>query len=250
LEASALHKGLVLVLDGKELVEEGLGFGVPVVKYEDKTFFSTSTKHAANCGAADSTLTKSFVIDAISRKRVGKTSYLNDDFYRFCRKLFEQAYLRNKSYASLFNRIMELRETMGIHTDFVKVKQRGMITMNYSIQPKSIKIKADLSRLELDGCQEILILNEQGSTFFNKYSDANGTTLFNEEIGAWKSVNARSASLSDAEGTLKFTLTKNSGRLFRGLERTKGRFSWAGLSYSLNPQSSIFNYDIKLSLKS
>ena len=60
-------------------------------------------------------------------------------------------------------------------------------------------------------------------------------------------VKAEEASLSDIAELLSFTLRRvKSAQLFRGWEHTRGRFSWAGLSYSLPADSSNFDYVIKL----
>ena len=247
LEVAPLHKGLVLMLDGKELIEEGMGFGVPVVKYRNKTFFSSSAKCYIQGNGKHCTLIKSFALDMISRKRVGKASFVNDEFYRPFHKLFEKAYVGHKSLSPVFNRMMELGKIMMIETEFIKVKPQGTITFRYSCQSDIIQIQVNLSELELEGCQEILILNEQGASFFRKYLDTDGWSLLNEKIGAWEKVKAKEASLSDVERTLEFTLkNKDQGFLFRGREKTKDRFSWAGLSYSLEPRLSLFDYTIKV----
>jgi hypothetical protein len=112
--------------------------------------------------------------------------------------------------------IMELRAIMKVQTEFIKVKPRGKVTFNYLCQPGRIIINVDLSCLELDGCEEILVLNEQGSTFFSRYSDTNEARLSDEKIGAWEMVNASEASLSDPKETLTFTLARGSSTLFRG----------------------------------
>lgn len=247
LEVAPLQKGLVLVFEGRELVEEGLGFGVPVVKYNNKTYFSSSAECSIQENGNCCTLTKCFVLDAISRKRMWKSFYINDNFYRFFHGAFERLYLSHSRLFPVFDKIMELRGALRVRTKFVKVRPRGKITVVYLIKSDSIEVKVDLSNLERAGCHEILILNEQGSTFFMGYSDADGLQLCGEKIGAWGLISAREASLSHVKGSLKFTLmNKRSSRLFRGWERTKGRFAWTGLSYSLHPQLAVFDYVIRL----
>jgi hypothetical protein len=247
LEIAALQKGLVLVFDGKELVEEGVGFGVPVVKFDDNTYFSSSALTAIHQNSKYPTLTKSFSLDTISRKRIWKGPYIKNGFYSFLQRLFEKAYLRHRRQRLFFDKIMELRNILEINTEFVKVKPRGNITLKYSFLPKLIQVEADMSALDRAGCQEILILNEQGSGFFRKYFDSDKLVLLDKQIGAWERIETEEASMSDARGNLAFTLkNRNGARLYRGSERVNGRFSWAGLNYSLPKDVRFFSYEITL----
>jgi hypothetical protein len=233
-------------LGSKELIDEGIGFGVPIVMYEDKTYFSSSAD-ATQVRSNSNVLVKSFLLDTISRKRVGKAAYINDRFYSFFHRIFEKAYVNCKRLSPLFNLIMLLRKTLNVHTDFVKTAPRGTVTVTYTYFPDSVRVNVDLTRLNRAGCKQILILNEQGATFFRKYSDTTGLSLSGQNIGAWGMVEAEEASLSDIAELLSFTLRRvKSAQLFRGWEHTRGRFSWAGLSYSLPADSSNFDYVIKL----
>jgi hypothetical protein len=240
LETSPLQKGLVLVHDGEELIEEGVGFGVPVVKYFDKTYFSSS---AQTTTTGDGSLQKTFTLDTISRKRVG-TTYLNDGAYSVFIAVFEKFYLKHKRLSPLLNKLMEMRSAFKIKTVFLKVKPKGTVTINYQCQPNSIKVNVDLSDLDVADCAEFLVLNEQGANKFRKYQDTE-TALHGCNIGAWETVAAKEASLIN--DSVAFTVEKCvEATLFRGWERTKNRFCWAGLSYSLKPNTKAFNYTIKL----
>lgn len=249
LETALLQKGLVLLLDGKELIEEGVGFGVPVVKYKDKTYFSSSAQSWIEEEKNHCTLVKKFVLDTISRKRLGGGSYVNDKLYHFFHRAFEVGYMNFQGLAQASNRIMELRKTFKVQTEFLKVKPRGTVIFRYSCNPGEIRVAVELSLLELERCKEILILNEQGASFFRRYADSAGLVLFNQKIGGWTKIVADKASFSDLGQILTFKLeNKSSTALFRGWEKTSGRFSWAGLGYSLPPRNSTFCYSIQLSL--
>lgn len=247
LEISPLQKGLVLLFGGRELIDEGIGFGVPVIKYEDKTFFSSSATLTIPPCSKGNVFAKSFVIDTISRKRIGERSYINDKIYSFFRKIFEKAYLNCRKTASFFNLIMEFRNALNVQTDFVKTKPRGTVTVTYTCLPEEVKVNVDFTKLNRTGCSQILVLNEQGATFFRKYHDTDSLMLTNRDISAWAIVEAKEASLSDLAGSLTFTLEKlKTAQLLKGWEKTRGRFCWAGLSYALPADSSSFEYAIRL----
>jgi hypothetical protein len=247
LETAALQKGVVLMFDGRELVEEGVGFGVPVVKYEDKTFFSSKATVAIQKTGTEYLLTKVFTLDTVSIKKIGKASYINDKWYTRVRKTFELMYLKHPKIKFAFNQVMEIRQLLNIKTEFHNVKPRGTITVTYRIQPSSIRIHADFSKIQRKRCKELLLLNEQGASVFQKYTDSKGQVLFGNKIGAWSKVTADEASLQSTGGRIRFSL-QNGGNatLFRGYERTRKRFSWAGLSYSLPLDVCEFSYAVKL----
>ena len=251
METAPLHKGLVLILDNKELIEEGMGFGVPIAKYRDKTYFSSSADVTIQKTHSACTLKKTYILDTISRKKFGHATYIDDGLYSLAHKKFAKLYLNHKNLLPLFNNIMELRNIAKIKTEFQKVKPRGTITVNYQIQPKVINISADFSNLTLEGCEELLLLNEQGSTIFDKYGDVTGLKLIGNKIGGWDIVTANQAHIMSTKEQLSFCLEKISGAtLFRGWENTKRRFSWAGLNYSLPPNNGIFDYSIRFDFSS
>ena len=247
LETGALQKGLVLLFGNRELIEEGVGFGVPVVKYADKTFFSSKATVTAQSRNSGYTLTKVYTLDTVSVKKLGNNSYLDDKIYSSLRKKFELLYLKHKKLKVLFNKVMETRELLKIKTEFQTRKPRGTISVTYNCQPNAITIHADLSNVNLKGCREVLMLNEQGSSIFQKYVDSSGRNLLGNKIGAWDRVEADSAALQSFKGRIGFGLHSVGGSsMYRGWEHTRKRFSWAGLSYSLPPNNGFFCYSIDL----
>lgn len=243
LETSPLHKGLVLLYRGREVVEEGVGFGVPVVKYSDKTYFPGEASVSLDDAC---TLTKVYTLNMVSVKKLGAAGYIDDRLYSTLRKNFERLYLQKK-LKGLFNKVMEIRDALKVTTEFQTVKPRGRVTVTYRCQPNRVGVEADFSDLKLDGCKELLMLNEQGASLFGMYTDSNAKALMGAGIGAWDRVGAESASLQSTDGRLRFAVfSRPSSVLYRGYERTRKRFSWAGLSYSIKPGVKSFSYSIDL----
>jgi hypothetical protein len=92
------------------------------------------------------------------------------------------------------------------------------------------------------------VLNEQGSRYFRRYLDSNGVLLFDKNIGAWETVEADSASITDIKGNICFRLARKDGTILRrGREFIRGFQDWVGLDYELGlGNSSVFEYEIEI----
>ncbi len=246
LEIAALQKGLILLDNGTELVEEGAGFGVPIAKYSDTTLFSRNANlYVEKQDENVTVITKVFFLDSVSKKQV-HGAFINNRIYSVFHKTFERAYLNRGNMRSIFDWIMRLRKSFGVETHFINVPTRGKVTVTYHCYPDRIKVCADFSEVDMSGCKEILILNEQGATFFRKFRNGN-SVLLDKKIGAWTKVDSEVVEFSDLEDRISFSIEKrDSAIVCCGWEQVKDRFSWAGVTFSLSPKTMLFNYTIQL----
>lgn len=250
LEIAPLHKGLVLVFNGKELVEEGAGFGVPVVVFSDKTYFPGSAHLSIVENGEEWSFIKTFYLDTVSRK-VWTNKILLDKFpYRSFSRTCEDIYRNYPASQRFLFPLVKLRNRLGIRTHFIRAESRGKVTVTYKINHDSVDIEADFTGISKRHCKKVLLLNEQGSTFFRRFFDSDGLNLVDEAIGPWELVEADWACFSNLDSNIRFCLrTFPNCRLLRGRECVEGRLGWAGIAYELSPSLGLFQYNVRISME-
>jgi hypothetical protein len=239
-EIGKIQKGLVLLNKGKEIIGEGAGFGVPVAKYRDKTFFPGSAKIYTT---DEKNFVKIFKLNTVSLKHF-KTVLLPDSIYHKLHRVFTELYLNYKNFRQIFDLIMKLRRFIGVTTQFTKTQSRGIVKTEYEIQ-KNGTINVVMSfYCNTENLEELIILNEQGADWFYTYKDSDGLILKGREIGAWDIINADSAKLECKSLMTYFSTNKAmNSKFIRGWEKIDGSLSWAGLNF-ITPYTPRFEYTI------
>jgi hypothetical protein len=246
LKISSLQKGLVLVINGRELIEEGMGFGVPVTVFSDETYFSSSAQVFISENEQNMIIVKKFLMDTLSRRKWKIGALVDNPFYKLVSHLLEESYRNNPSSRKVITPLMGFKNKIGVKTDFMKSKPRGDVAVTYRIKPDQLDVEADFSGLNKAGLKKLVMLNEQGSTFFRRLVVSDGSDVTDERIGAWKPVNANNASFTDLENSFSFCLNNlPKSRLFVGREYFKGLTAWAGMEYEVEPSLNQFHYMIK-----
>jgi hypothetical protein len=245
-----IQKGLVLARGATDLSEEGVGFGIPVVKYGHDALFPGTMRLTIEEDDHSIVLSAEYEMNLIERVVLrGDRRLENRAFYQ----IKEHIAGLHRKYPALRGVVESansfLRKRFGISNWFEKVASVGAVSVVYTIRPEkgTIHVHVDTSSVHREKCTEMIIMNEQGASHFDYYRDSNGTLLSGEAIGTWEETFADEASLIDRRDRIAFTLQKEKGsKMFRGRELIAGRLAWAGIAYVIPPYTVDFDYRIKV----
>jgi hypothetical protein len=242
---ASLQKGLILVVNGRETVGEGTGFGLPVLMYSDETYFSGSSRLYVSTIDNGCSIRKEFNMDRIARNSLRNVTLENRSARNFI-DFVSDLYQKHRHL-----RLLKLKYLTGaakIDKTFPATASRGIVTVTYNIQGPRITVKADLRGLETKHLRKVFMLNEQASSFYRKYSESKGTRLADGGIGAWDTVEEEWASLQTINDEVGFRLWRvKHSVLRRGREFLQGSLDWVGLDYEINRGQHVFQYAIEIS---
>ena len=243
--ASKIQKGLVLGLSDQDLSEEGVGFGLPVLKLGLESIFPGSWRMSAEKYHAFSLIKADFEMNLAARMAKGN-HVVNNHIFCLVKETFSKIHREHPRFRSRMSNLSDiLRKNLGLEDVFCEIPFLGSVSVAYTIIGSRIDVELKIPTIL--GCTELIVLNEQGANWFNTYRDSDGLILKGNEIGSWDEIQANYASFIDPVDGLSFTLKRVEGaRMFRGRELVAGRLAWSGLAYVLPPQREEFAYSIEL----
>ena len=231
LQTMRLQKGCVLVFNGRELVEEGLGIGAPVCLYRDGARFSLNAVTFVDNSETDPSVTKIYDMNAIESKRFRGASIRRESCAeRFLRAL-EKGYRGIRRLHVGATMMLDVVSMVGLRNEYVESCSKGQISVSYERSEGALRVTVNFESLVTEGLKALVIGNEQGGRLFAEYSDSFGGRLEGREIEPWRTTSAEWATLSSPEVGVGFKLRRPDGwRIVRGREVVDNRISWSGLN--------------------
>jgi hypothetical protein len=248
-----LQKGLILLDQGRELAEEAVGFGVPVLQRGLQTIFPGAVK--LTWQQRDSTwditaLFKANLVEKITRR--GNENVENKFFYGVKNLLAVVIRRLPMLRGLLTGTSSQLRRMFDWETIYADAGFSTEVKVIYTIEAETGKLMFEIDTSGLSPyITEVAVMNEQGAHTFDRYLDTSGTSLAGKEIGCWDEVKAAEAWFESSARQVAFRLGQAKGaRLFRGRELVGSRLAWAGFGYSFSPSIQRFRYEMGIEKRS
>ena len=245
-----LQKGLLLSFEGRDLAEEGVGFGVPVLKRGALTVFPGRMQLAERRGGPHPTITATYQMDLVERlagtEGQGPTSR---SFYT-ARDLLAALHRRMPPLRGPLTAMSNtVRRRRGWVTTFAETSTVATLTVTYAVDADDgcIRVAVDVTELAQTDVTELVVMNELGARGFDLYLDSDGARLRGREIGSWAEVPAARACFASSAAGVAFCVGQVAGaKLYRGWELLGSRLAWAGFGYSLHPATEGFSYEVRI----
>jgi hypothetical protein len=244
--SSRISKGLVLAREDEDLSEEGVGFGLPVFKFEEETVFPGYCRWRVRREEEFAVVEAGYEMNLVGRMTKGGRKIDRRVVYRIRGYLSSVHRKHPKLRAGFMSASEALRRMFLLEDIFEEIPSAGRVELLYRIEGCSIRVS--LRARKTEGRPEVIFMNEQGGSYFDAYRDSDGLCLEGNAIGSWDEIRADEASFLNRKHRIAFTLGKTGGvRMFRGRERTAQRLNWAGIACLWPPGSDRFEYSIHLS---
>ena len=189
-----LQKGLLLVDRAEELAEEGVGFGVPVLKRGIQTIFPGAVELTSRRVDGDRVVTAAFDMNLVERLAGPGGAPLRSRSLYAAKNALAALHRRSPALRGPLTATSNaLRRTFGWVTTFEETERVATLTMVYVVHADEGRVGVSLEPPDapLDGVTEVVVMNEQGARHFDRYEDADGVALQGDEIGTWNEVDGR-----------------------------------------------------------
>ncbi len=243
-----LQRGLVLLDGGHDLCEEGVGFGVPVLKRGLQTVFAGRMELHVSTAEPDWQVTAVYRLNLVERL-TARRGTVRPRFVYAVKDSLAAVHRRVPALRRPLTAISTLlRRELGWRTVYEPVGLVASVPVTYTVRGGKgvISVAADLTGVPAS-VTEVVLMNELGAGHFDSYEDSSGASLTGEAVGTWDEVTAGTASFLSSRRRLAFTLVRGPGaRLLRGREAVASRLAWAGFGYSVCPGAPSFAYDVRV----
>jgi hypothetical protein len=230
--------------------EEGVGFGVPVIKRGIQTIFPGYLEIVGQGSSATWQIAARYSMNLEEKLATPLRGSLRSKLLYQGKNTLAALHRQFPLLRDPLTKISNgMRQALSLETIFEETVFYGILQVFYSINTNAEKIEIDVdaSGLAGDGITEVVVMNEQGARHFDKYQDSSGAILQGTEIGSWDEVTADNASFISTTHQLAFTLTQASGAsLYRGRELIGSRLAWSGFGYTFPPGRQHINFAVSI----
>jgi hypothetical protein len=244
-----LQKGFLLQDQGQELAEEAVGFGVPVLKRGLQTIFPGSVALTCQRRGSMWEITALFKLNLVEKISRGGNENVEDRLVYAVKNLLAVAIRRLHLFRGVLTSISStLRQVFNWETTYADAGFSTEAKILFTIEEKTGKIIAEIDTGSLPpDITEVIVMNELGAHFFDRYLDTSGISLKEQEISCWDGVNAEEAWFESSAYQIAFRLRQAKGaRLFRGRELIGSRLAWAGFGYSFLSTLKRMQYEMRI----